>query len=146
MRHTGNAVVKITHRFRHSAERVFDAWLDPAIASRFLFATDIDSVVGCEIDARVGGRFAIVDRRAEDGDILHEGEYLEIDRPRRLVFTFGVPKYSRDFDVVTIEITPAPGGCELVLSHEYVPAPEWPEDSVVKGWTGILNGLDGALA
>lgn len=145
MSRTGNAIVTVTHHFRHTAERVFDAWLDPGIAARFLFATDSGSVVRCEIDARVGGRFAIVDRRAKDGDVLHEGEYLEIDRPRRLVFTFGVPKYSPDFDVVTIEITPDPHGCELVLSHQYAPAPEWPEESVVKGWTGIVRGLEGAL-
>src|SRR5687767_12220021 len=110
-----HANVSITHRFRHPAERVFDAWLDPTIAARFLFVTEPGSVVRCEIDARVGGRFTIVDRRAEDGDVLHEGEYLELDRPGRLVFTFGVPKYSPDFDVVTIEITPTPNGCELVL-------------------------------
>jgi len=140
-----DANVSITHRFRHPAERVFDAWLDPTIAARFLFATEPGSVVRCEIDARVGGRFTIVDRRAEDGDVLHEGEYLELDRPGRLVFTFGVPKYSPDFDVVTIEITPTPNGCELVLTHQYAPAPEWPEESVVKGWTGILTGLEGAL-
>lgn len=141
----GNATVRVTHQFRHTAERVFDAWLDPALAPRFLFATDAGSVVRCDIDARVGGRFAIVDRRADEGDVLHEGDYLEIDRPRRLVFTFGVPKYSPEFDLVTIEITPAPDGCRLVLSHQYAPAPEWPEESVVKGWTGILDHLAGAL-
>lgn len=140
------ATVRLTHRFRQPAERVFDAWLHPATAARFLFATGAGTIVRCDIDARVGGRFAIVDRRPDDGDVLHEGEYLEIERPRRLVFTFGVPKYSPEFDLVTIEITPLADGCELALSHQYVPSPEWPADSVVQGWTGILNGLDRTLA
>lgn len=140
-----NTTVQVRHAFRQSPARVFDAWLHPDTAARFLFASDAGTVVRCDIDARVGGRFAIVDRRPDEGDVLHEGEYLEIDRPRRLVFTFGVPKYSPEFDVVTIEITPAGDGCELVLTHRYTPAPEWPEESVVQGWTGIINGLERAL-
>jgi uncharacterized protein YndB with AHSA1/START domain len=117
---------------------VFDAWLEPEIAGKFLFATKTGTMVRVDIDARVGGRFVLVDRR--DGeDIEHTGEYLEIDRPRRLVFTFGVPKYSALFTRVTIDIAPLGSGCELTLTHEGV-LPEWREKSK-EGWTMILDGL-----
>jgi len=135
--------VRVTHRFAASAERVFDAWLDPKSAGRWLFATAAGQMVRVDIDARVGGRFVLVDRR--DGeDIEHCGEYLQIDRPRRLVFTFGVPKYSAEMTRVCIDIIPRDPGCELTLTHEGV-LPDYTARTEA-GWTGILAHLAEVLA
>jgi uncharacterized protein YndB with AHSA1/START domain len=135
----------VTRRFRHPAERVFDAWLDPAVARKFLFATPTGEMIRAEADARVGGTFVYVDRRPDMGDVLHTGEYLEIDRPRRLVFTFAVPAYDPNATRVEVEITPtADGGCEVRLTQRDTPD-EWVEPST-KGWTMILDALDAALS
>lgn len=136
-------VVTVTRHFNASPERVFDAWLDPQTAGKWLFATPTGKMVRVEIDAHVGGRFVIVDRRNGE-DVEHTGEYLEIDRPRRLVFTFGVPKYSPLFTKVTIEIEPAASGCDLTLTNEDVPAEYLASNE--KGWIGILVGLAESLA
>ena len=139
----GRPIVQVTHRFDASAERVFDAWLDPTTAGRWLFATAAGQMVRVEIDARVGGRFILVDRR--DGeDVEHRGEYLQIDRPRRLVFTFGVPKYSRETTRVCIDIVPRESGCELTLTHEGV-LPDY-ASRTKSGWTDILAHLATDLA
>ena len=130
--------VVVKHRFAASADRVYDAWLDPAKMRTFLFATATGEIVRCDVDARVGGSYAIVDRR--DGeDVLHEGTYLELERPQRIVFTLRVPKYSPDEDRVTIQITPLPDGCELTLTTET--ADEWAADTR-RGWTMILDALN----
>ena len=144
MSQTKNIVVQASRHFAHSAERVFDAWLDVKLAGQFMFATETGSMVRCEIDAREGGEFVMTDRRAE-GDVEHRGKYLEIDRPRRLVFTFGIPAASPDYDIVTIEIRPVEGGCELTLTTEM--KPEWAEyaDKARDAWSKILNSLDWAL-
>lgn len=131
-------VVRVTHHFNASPERVFDAWLDPKTAGTWLFATPTGQMVRVEIDARVGGTFVIVDRRNGE-DVEHTGEYLEIDRPRRLVFTFGVPKYSPLFSKVTIEIEAVASGCDLTLTQENVPDEYLGRNE--KGWIGILVGL-----
>jgi uncharacterized protein YndB with AHSA1/START domain len=137
-----NAIVQVTRRFSASPERVFDAWLDPRKAGKWLFATSSGQMVRAEIEARVGGSFVFVDHR--DGeDVEHTGEYLEMVRPRRLVFTLTVPKYSPVSTRVIIDIIPLANGCELTLTHEGV-LPDY-ASRTRNGWTDILDGLAATL-
>lgn len=137
-RRDDTVLVRVTHRFDASAERVYDAFLDPARAKKFLFATGTGRIVRCEIDARVGGKFVIVDRRHGE-DAVHTGVYLELDRPRRIVFTFSVGEASTAADKVTIDVAPLPKGCELTLTHELDPRYANFADRARDGWTGILD-------
>ena len=130
--------VSITRQFDCSPEEVFDAWLNPDQAARFLFATPGGEMTRCEIDAIPAGRFLIVERR-EGEDVEHVGEYFEIHRPSRIAFTFVVPKYSPVSTRVTIEIEPGKNGCELTLTNMGVP--EAIADKCESGWSGILDGL-----
>jgi uncharacterized protein YndB with AHSA1/START domain len=136
--------VVITRRFDFPIEKVFDAWLEPAKAAKFLFATPTGTMVRAEIDGRVGGAFNFTDRRGSE-DVGHVGTYVVIDRPRRLVFTFGVPKYSPIVTRVSIDLKPiAENTCELTLTHEGVPAEYL--DSNREGWGRILEQLAAILA
>src|SRR5687767_10345011 len=72
--------VAVKHRFTASAERVYDAWLDPAKMRKFLYTTATGEIVRCDVDGRVGGKYAIIDRRNGE-DVLHEGTYLELEHP-----------------------------------------------------------------
>jgi len=133
----------IKRNYAFPAERVFDAWLTPEVTRRWLFTTDDSEVIRCEIDARVGGKFEIVDKRDSGefkGEIRHVGEYLEIDRPRRLVFTFGVPQFDPRMTRVEIDIMGKGAGCELTLTHHGVPD-EW-QAPTTEGWTKLLGNLE----
>lgn len=136
------AIVQVTRRFSASAERVFDAWLDPNTVGKWLFATPTGKMSKVKIDARVGGSYVIVENR-EGVDVEHVGEYLEIDRPRRLVFTLKVPKYSQESTKVTVEIRALESGCELTLTHEGV-LPDYIA-STTSGWNMILDQLAATL-
>jgi uncharacterized protein YndB with AHSA1/START domain len=135
---TATVTVRVSRRFTSAPDRVFDAWLDPAVAGRWLFATPTGQLVKAEIDAQVGGRFTLTDRRNGE-DIDHVGEYLEIQRPLRLVFKFLVPKFTQIWTNVAVEIAPQSSGCELTLMHEGVLA-EYEERSI-NGWTMLLAAL-----
>ena len=135
--------VRLTRRFDASPERVFDAWLQPEIARRWLFTSPASQSHTTEIDPRVDGKWRITDRR--DGvDYVGHGEYLEIDRPRRLVFSFGMPQFSPEFNRVTVEIEPDGAGCRLTLTQERAPASA--QAGLEQGWREMFDQLDAVLA
>jgi uncharacterized protein YndB with AHSA1/START domain len=135
--------VIVQHKFATDGGNVYDAILDPSIACKFLFATPTGSMVRVEIDAQVGGRYTIVERRG-DKDVLHTGEFLELIRPSRIVFTLLVPEYSKELTTVQIDISPAGEGCELTLTHTGV-LPEYAE-STREGWGEIFRAAERTLA
>jgi len=138
--------VRVTRRFAASPERVFDAWLDPKrIRTWMLAPSQDDEILRIEIDARVGGAFSFVVRR-QGQEIDHFGEYLEIDRPRRLAFTFdavdaprGAAKKDKSASIVSIDLVRVGSGTELTLTHEHVPA-EY-ASRTESGWSTILDAI-----
>lgn len=141
---------KATHVFQASAERVFDAWLDPAKVRAWLGQAlsglrgfDVRRV---EIDARVGGRFTFSDQR-EDGEAVHWGYYREIARPRKLVFTWFTSEEEEreDSSVVTLTLEPLAQGCRATMVHRM--DARWAEwvDRTGNGWNAMLRKIDAEL-
>jgi uncharacterized protein YndB with AHSA1/START domain len=142
---TTPVILAVTRDIVASPEEVFDAWLNPATARRFLFATPDGEMLTCEIDARVGGRALIVERRA-GGDAHHHLLFDEIDRPHRLVFRFRAdPAKEGEWTRVSIDFAAHGDGTRLTLTHEMDPAWAAYEEQTRKGWTMILASLTTAL-
>jgi uncharacterized protein YndB with AHSA1/START domain len=66
---------------------VFAAWTDPTLMAKWLAPTGYAEV---ETDLRVGGQFRVT-MIGDDVRLEHSGEYLLIDPPRRLSFTWRSP-------------------------------------------------------
>lgn len=134
----------VSRNFPFPPEQVYDAWLDPQAVGRWLFATPDGVIERAELDPKVGGRFVVAERR---GEMLaeHFGEFLELDRPRRIVFRFATSREEASTRVI-VELEPTTAGCRVTLSHDL--APEWETfaDRARQGWTLILDGLAGTLA
>jgi uncharacterized protein YndB with AHSA1/START domain len=135
--------LRVTHRYGVPPGRIFDAWLNPAVARLWLFATASRPLAHVEIDAQVNGSFCFVDGR--DGDDITEygGEYIEIVPPRRLVFTLSAAKYAYGNTRVAVEIAPLTKGCKLTLIHENVPREH--AEHMEGRWAGVLYGLGATL-
>jgi uncharacterized protein YndB with AHSA1/START domain len=150
---SSSVILRITHRYSAPADRVFDAWLTPTMAARFLFRTRTGNVMHCEIQPEVGGGFTITDRRpAADGDesvfdVVHIGKYTEIDRPKRIVFDLSVGTYEEN-SRVTVDVVPlGPNASEIVLTHELGSSntARMMEEPTRKGWITTLAMMEREL-
>jgi Uncharacterized conserved protein len=135
--------LSVTRTIDCPAEKVFDAWLDPEQAKKFLFATPTGQMVKAETDPRVGGKFTFVDRR--DGqDVTHIGTYVELVRPKRIVFHFEVPPFSTEPTRIEVDIIPRGSASDVTLTHRDVPKAH--AEKARNGWTTILNALASSLS
>lgn len=125
-------------------QTVFAAFVDPVIAARWLFRTPEGDIVRAEADAQVGGEFCFIERR-DDEDIVHVGEYLAIDPPRRLAFVFSLDQF-RTVNEVTVDLEEAKtGGTLITLTHKL--DREWAafSERTSKVWELMLDTLQQVL-
>jgi uncharacterized protein YndB with AHSA1/START domain len=133
--------------FNAPPQRVYDAIIDPEMIARSMFGPLLREEIILHIgnDARVGGAFSYKVKRGDDV-IDHVGEFLELDPPHRISFTWGIAGQSdADPSVVIIDIAPTPDGCRLTLTHE-IPA-EWAAyvERSRAGWEKMLGVLASLL-
>ena len=122
-------------------ERVFAAWLDPASLAQWMRPVGTTDATA-EVDARVGGKFRIM--MAQGGEKFeHTGEYLIIEPPERLSFTWISKATDLKPTVVTIDFLERDAGTELVLTHRRLATKVI--EGHRQGWTDIMRLLDEAL-
>lgn len=132
------ASLRVVRHFDAAPARVFDAWLDPALAQRWLFATATRPMACVEIDARVGGAFCFTEWH--DGALVaHAGRYVAIVPHRRLAFTLSSHVHAHALTRVDVAIDARRRGCTLTLIHADVPRARGQYTRA--RWTGSLYGL-----
>ena len=79
--------ILITRDLRARRTTVFDAWSRPEFVRRW-YACDRLTMVVCDLDFKVGGRWRwVLHDPAAGQDHPMSGEYLEIVRPERIVYS-----------------------------------------------------------
>jgi uncharacterized protein YndB with AHSA1/START domain len=122
-------------------ERVFAAWLDPASLAQWMRPRGMtDATV--EADPRVGGKFRIVMIQGRE-EFEHTGEYLLIQPPARLSFTWISHATDHTPTEVTIDFLERGDGTDLVLTHRRLPGAQ--VESHRRGWTDVLRTLQGII-
>jgi uncharacterized protein YndB with AHSA1/START domain len=120
-------------------DQVFAAWTDPQMMARWLAPS---GRAEAEADVRVGGGFRVV--MIGDGmRIEHTGEYVVVDPPRRLCFTWISSYTGSEPSLVDVALTPRGATTWLVLSHQRLPRAS--VASHEGGWGAILERLAAVL-
>ena len=134
----------VSRRIPVPREKIFNAWLSPAMLARFMRPGEGMTVPKAETDPVKGGRFLVL-MGMGDKEIPHEGTYLEIDPYSRIVFTWESP-YSVDDSVVTIDLTEIDSRTTEVKLQHVKFASEESRNNHEGGWTAVLAKLEETLA
>jgi len=126
-------------------EVVYDEWLDPEALAAWMCPRPA-RCRGIESDPRVGGRLRI-DIEEEGTEFYVTGEYLALDRPGRLSFTWACSTWPdpSQRSVVTVLLEPHEGGQTLMtIRHTLLPAGL--ADQHARGWAAIAGQLAAELS
>lgn len=134
-----NATEPLRHSVRIAAPPavVFRYFTDPARMVEWMG-------IAALLDPRPGGAFRV---EANGRDVV-VGEYVEVDPPRRVVFTWGFENDQRILDPgstrVEVTLEPDGDGTLLELLHHDIPEPARAAHG--QGWTHYLDRLAPAAA
>ncbi len=141
--------LQITRHYSASPEAVFQAWTDPKTLMQWFAPSDSFATPLVEVNLFVGGSYRICMKDPSGEMHIVGGEYREIRRPDRLVFTWawdagvscdGETEIQVSETLVTVEFHQTATGTELRLTHELLST----EESRAKheeGWSGCLTKL-----
>jgi uncharacterized protein YndB with AHSA1/START domain len=137
------ATVVMRHTFRAPVARVFRAWSEPAMAKRWSWGPEYDTI-SIDLNCEPGGvwRQQIRDRNTGE-NWFFEGVFQEVVPNRKLVHTFHF-RSDRGHDeppsVVTIEFTDRGESTDVVLTHTQLVESKVKETET--GWAKIFEVLE----
>ncbi len=119
-------------------EAVFKAWTDPDLIRKWWCGP------GCAVnsDLRSGGAYGWSHKDKDGSSNGVFGTYLEIDSPRKLVFTFNWEGDDGPGTTATVEFFDAGGKTEIVLTHDITEN----ANACEEGWGGCLDRMEQIFA
>ena len=132
MTRTDSQVLERQIRIGAAPETVFDLWIDPDQIVRWMGRS-------ATLEPRPGGIFRI----DYNGSDVVRGEFVEVDRPSRLVLTWG---WEAGGDTVppgasTVEVTFSPDGDGTILTVRHLGLPTDSIEGHGEGWDYFLPRL-----
>lgn len=125
----------VTRTFNGPARLVFEAWTTPELLMRWWAPKAYGiAFVSCEVDARTGGSYRFVfSHPAAEQPMAFFGRYLEVEVPRRLVWTN--EEGGEDGQVTTVTFGETDGRT-LVVMRDVYPSKEALDEAISSGSVG----------
>ena len=141
----------ITRLFDAPRELVFALWTEPAHVRKWWGPKDFTNPV-CEVDLRPGGALNIVMRAPNGDEHPMKGEFREVVRPERLVFTnFPVDAHGEAMadGLTTVTFENVGGKTRLTLhtrAAALVPLANRMLEGMDAGWTQSIDRLEALVS
>jgi uncharacterized protein YndB with AHSA1/START domain len=135
--------LRLERTFDAPREDVFDAWTNPEVLRRWWAGGPDWDTPSAEVDLREGGRYRLAMRNPEGDVHVVGGEYREIRRPERLVYTWAWegPNPFPGESEVAVDFVEDGGRTKVVIEHSGFDSPDHvaPHEH---GWNGVLANLE----
>ncbi len=146
--HKGELVIKRTFR-SVPAQRVFDAWTDPATIAQW-YGPEGMRIEIHEMDVRAGGSYRLTMHAADGGKFPLRGTYRELSQPGKVVFTWqwenaAEPDKPGEETLVTVDIRAADADTMMTLTHSGFGSEEATGQHKL-GWDSTMTKLERQLA
>ena len=133
------STITISRTVAATPDRVFDAWTDVVQLARWWWPQLAGTTY--DVDARAGGAYRI---HSPAVGITAWGEYTDVDRPRRLAFTWnwegeGETDVGSVADDVVVTFEPAGEGTLVTVAH--TSAVHLEDGGAEQGWNDVMDRL-----
>jgi uncharacterized protein YndB with AHSA1/START domain len=128
-------------------EVVWDALTDPAQLASWWGSPDTYKTFNWQVDLRPGGKWTSDSARhdgTQSGNV--HGEYLEVDKPRLLVFTWKASWDDFAETLIRAELTATASGTHLKIRHSGFAERNASGMGHTEGWKRVLGWLAGHTA
>jgi uncharacterized protein YndB with AHSA1/START domain len=130
------------------ADVVFRAWTDPAVASRWSWGSEYETI-SIELDCRVGGTWRQHIHNKNTGENwFFNGVFREVQQPTRLVHTFHFRSdggEDEETSLTTIDFIVSGEKTEVVITHTQLLTAE-KTNATYDGWVDVLECVEAAVA
>jgi uncharacterized protein YndB with AHSA1/START domain len=134
-------MIKAEIEIAATPERVFRSLTDAAELEAWWGADDMYRTFDWVIDLRAGGKWSARARGADGMESTVDGEYLEVDPPKRLVYTWR-PSWD-DYAVTTVQydLQPTATGTRLLVTHTGFGDRAMAASGTGEGWRRVLEWM-----
>lgn len=140
-------LLTITRTFTASRELVFDVWTSPQHFAVWFGGADVavplDSV---EMDLSEGGSWKATMQIPGGHEIHWVGEYVEVDRPSRLVLTMTDAPSAPERTTITVDLSETAGSTEMTMTQVVDGFPPEGIDQLRAGYGSFFDAMDQLLS
>jgi uncharacterized protein YndB with AHSA1/START domain len=136
-----SGVVKAEIEIDAPPARVFHSLTDPTELAAWWGSDDMYRTHDWRIDLREGGSWSVGTRAVDGTEMTVEGEYIEIDPPRRLVYTWRASWDDFAETTIRIDLQPTPTGTRVLVTHTGFTDRATAAEGTGEGWRRVLDWL-----